>query len=417
MRIGGRLKNAQLDDGEKYPIVLPRYHHISTLLVRHHHERVRHQGRHFTEGALREAGVWIVGGKRLVSSVLHACVTCRKLRGKMEEQKMSDLPPERLSMDPPFTCVGLDVFGPWTVAARRTRGGHASSKRWAILFTCMSTRAVHIEITESMDTSSCVNALRRFFAIRGPANHLRSDCGTNFIGASKELGLSNLKSDPIVQKYLSEQSCTWEFNPPHSSHRGGPWERMIGVARRILDCMLLQEKTSLSHEVLCTLMAEVSAIINARPLIPVSTDPDSPFILSPAKLLTQKAGVPPPPGNFTDADLLRSQWRQVQTLADRFWTRWRREYLPTLQSRRKWNVACRNLKEGDIVLLKDSQVARNEWPMALVTSAFHSADGKVRKVELKTANQGTPRTFSRPVSEVILLLPGNETTWRRDFII
>lgn len=198
MRIGGRLKNAQLDGGEKNPSILPKHHHVPILQVRHHHKWVKHQGRHFTEGALREAGVWIVGGKRLVSSVLHTCVTCRKLRGKMEEQRMADLPPEHLSMDPPFTHVGLDVFGPWTVTARCTRGGQASSKRWAVLFTCMTMRALHIEIVESMDASNCINALRHFFAIRGPTKHLRSDCGTNFIGASKELGLSKVKPDPSI---------------------------------------------------------------------------------------------------------------------------------------------------------------------------------------------------------------------------
>lgn len=277
IRIGGRLKNSPLSSDEKNPLVLTRHNHISILLVRHYHEKVEHQGRHFTEGALRRAGFWIIGGKGLINSVLHHCVTCRKLRGKMEEQIMADLPPERLKINPPFTYVGLDVFGPWMVRARRTRGGHAESKRWAILFTCMSIRAVHIEVVESMDASSCINALRRFFAIRGPAKELRSDCGTNFVGASKELGLNMPQQEEKVFRYLSERGCSWEFNPPHSSHRGGSWERMIGVARRILDCFLPREHTAFSHEVLCTLMAEVSAIINARPLIPVSSDPQSPF--------------------------------------------------------------------------------------------------------------------------------------------
>ncbi|KAJ8369941.1 hypothetical protein SKAU_G00099690 [Synaphobranchus kaupii] len=346
IRISGRLKHAELDSGEKNPIILPRQSHVSTLLVRHYHNQVKHQGRHFTEGAIRAAGLWVVSGKRLIGSILHSCVTCRKLRCKMEEQKMADLPPERLSTSP-FTYVGLDVFGPWNVTALRTRGGHVHSKRWAVMFTCMSTRTVHIEVVESMDTSSAINALRRFFAIRGPAKQLRSDCGTNFIGASKELGLKRESQDATVQRYLSEQGCTWEFNPPHSSHMGGAWERMIGVARRILDSMLLQETLHLSHEVLCTFMAEVTAIINARPLVPVSTDPDSPLILTPAMLLTQKVGAPPtPPGDFTDKDLLRSQWRRVQSLASKFWSRWKTEYLPTLQSRRKWNETRRNLQKG-----------------------------------------------------------------------
>lgn len=115
--------------------------------------------------------------------------------------------------------------------------------------------------------------------------------------------------DKMVQKYFSEQGCSWEFNPPHSSDMGGSWERLIGIARRILDSMFLQLKTHLTHEVLCILMAEVTAIINARPFLPVSADPEQRFILSPSVLLTQKTGVPPPPGDFSDKDLYTKQWR------------------------------------------------------------------------------------------------------------
>lgn len=185
---------------------------------------------------------------------------------------MANLPHERLKACPPFTYVGLDVFGPWSVMTRRSRGGRAESKRWAIMFSCLSSRAVHIEIIESMDASSCINALRRLLALRGPAKQLHSDCGTNFIGACVELGM-----DKTVQKYLGEQGCSWDFKPPYASHMGGSWECMIGIARRILDSMLMQHKTRLTHEVLSTLMAEVTAIMNARPLLSVSTDPQQPF--------------------------------------------------------------------------------------------------------------------------------------------
>lgn len=122
---------------------------------------------------------------------------------------MADLPPDRLNIEPPFTYIGLDVFGPWAVTTRCTRGGQANSKRWAVLFTCMSTRAVHIELIEAMDTSSFLNALRRFFAIRGPAKQIRSDCGTNFKGACKELQmLVTDPEQPNVRKYLNEEGCT-----------------------------------------------------------------------------------------------------------------------------------------------------------------------------------------------------------------
>nr|XP_054587010.1 uncharacterized protein LOC129152514 [Nothobranchius furzeri] len=406
IKVGGRLKHASLDPALKNPKILPTKHHVSRLIVLHYHAKVVHQGRQFTESAVRQAGLWIVGCKRLVSSIIHHCITCKKLRGKLETQKMADLPPERLETCPPFSYVGLDVFGPWSVVTRRTRGGAAQSKRWAILFTCMTTRGVHIEVIESMDTCSCINAIRRFFAIRGPAKQMRSDRGTNFIAASVELGMAQPNNNPPdIVNHLHANGCTWEFNPPHASHMGGIWERMIGVTRRILDSMLLQNKhTRLTHEVLCTLMAEVSSIINARPLVPISTDPSSPFILCPAMILTQKQGVPSPPGDFCGKDLLKNQWKQVQALANGFWSRWRNEYLNTLQSRRKWHGTHRNLQSGDIVLLKHNQAPRNEWTMAIVTATFPSRDGKVRKVEVRTSSQGVSKTYLRPISDVVVLL-------------
>lgn len=386
IHVGGRLKHADLSTAEKNPIILPKNRHLALILVRHYHEQVQHQGCHF-----RAAGYWVIGGKRLIASVLHKCVVCRQLRRKVERQLMADLPPERLHISPPFTYVGVDVFGPWPVVSRRTRGGQAQSKRWQII--------------ALLDTSACINALRRFFAIRGPAKQIRSDCGTNFVAAAKELGLSYRDPDITVQKFLSDQNCSWVFNPPHASHMGGSWERLIGLSRRILDAILLKDNIQLTHDVLCTLMMEAAAVINARPLVPVSNDPESPSILSPTMILTQKVGVSPPQGEFTSKDLYTKQWRQVQNLADEFWRRWRQEYLPTLQNRRKWTETKRDLKVGDIVLLKDCQAVRNKWPMAKITAVFPGRDGRVREVQLKTSDQGSLKTFQRPITEVVLLLP------------
>lgn len=175
----------------------------------------------------------------------------------------------------------------------------------------MSTQAIHIEVVESLDTSSFINALRQFFAIRGPAKQLRSDRGTNFIGAKRELQIGSMGADQQVENYLSEQGCTGLFNPPHSSHMGGSWERMILVTHHILDAMFLKlGPTRLTHEVLTTLMAEVTAIVNSRPLTSVSSDPEQPLILTPAMLLTQKVGAHTvPPGQFDDSDIYRHQWR------------------------------------------------------------------------------------------------------------
>ncbi|XP_041446045.1 uncharacterized protein LOC121402990 [Xenopus laevis] len=212
MRVGGRLSFAALTEHEKQPVIIPHDHHIAKLIVKHYHNKVAHQGRHITEGAIRAEGFWILGGKRLISAVIYKCVICRKLRGRLESQKMADLPEDRVTPEPPFTSVGIDVFGPWSVVTRRTRGGSADNKRWAVLFTCLSTRAVHIELIETMSASSFINSLRRFFSICGPAKLLRSDRGTNFVGACKELDICI--ADSGVQDYLQNRGCTWLFNPP-----------------------------------------------------------------------------------------------------------------------------------------------------------------------------------------------------------
>ncbi|CAJ0956272.1 unnamed protein product [Ranitomeya imitator] len=289
LRIGGHLQEAEVELGEKHPIIIPGHHHVTTQLVQHHHVLVKHQGRLFTEGNLRTAGLWIVGAKRCVSKLIYNCVIYHKFCGRTQKLKMANLTLDRLSTEPPFTNVRLDVFGPWSVVARHTRRVQANAKRWAVMFTCMSIRAVHIEVIESMDTSGFINALRRFIAIRGPMKHISFDRGTNFVGAMKELQIPSNLDTTSVERYLNDQGCTWTFNLPHYSHMGGDRERMIGMARRILDSIFLQAGSARpTHESLTTFLAEVSAIINARSLTSLSSDSGDPTILTPAMFLTQK---------------------------------------------------------------------------------------------------------------------------------
>ncbi|XP_062610035.1 uncharacterized protein LOC134271839 [Saccostrea cucullata] len=411
LRVGGRLNNVKhvLPTGEINPIIVPKNHHITTLLVRFYHESVRHQGRHITEGALRQNGFWLISAKRTVSSYIHKCVTCKKLRGKLEYQKMADLPCDRLTSGPPFTSVGIDTFGPWKVVARRTRGGVINSKRWAIIFSCLSTRAVHIEIIEEMSSSSFINALRRFESLRGPVKVFRSDRGTNFVGATDELGIQALNvEDGPISNYLNQTKAVWIFNSPHSSHMGGSWERMIGLTRRILDSMLLDPNAKqLTHESLTTFMAEVCAIMNSRPLVPISTDPESTLVLSPAMLLTGKVNfLPVLPESVDTKDMYRAQWKHVQVLSDIFWKHWRQDYLHNLQYRRKWRDDQPNLKIGDVILLKDAAVNRVNWPLGVITETFESSDGKVRKARVRVRKDGQNVIYTRPVCEMVFLTRG-----------
>ncbi|XP_062614568.1 uncharacterized protein LOC134276324 [Saccostrea cucullata] len=206
LRVGGRLKRGYLSINERHPLIIPKNHYAAVLLIRHFHEMVKHQGRHFTAGALQSAGFWIIGAKRLISSLLHKCVKCRRLRGKYQSQLMSDLPADRIQPCPPFTYIGLDTFGPWTIATRKTRGGVSNSKRWAVLFTCLYTRAIHIEVIEELSSSSFINCLRRFISLRGNVKEIRSDRGSNFVGAIDDLDVNAISvEDKPVQEFLSDQ--------------------------------------------------------------------------------------------------------------------------------------------------------------------------------------------------------------------
>ncbi|XP_060070496.1 uncharacterized protein LOC132550445 [Ylistrum balloti] len=267
-----------------------------------------------------------------------------------------------------------------------------------------------------MSASSFINALRRFTSVRGDVRQFHSDRGTNFVGSTDSLKIDAINvEDGIAKQHLYQTGVTWIFNSPHSSHMGGVWERMIGMARRILDSILLEPKNRhLTHEVLSTLLYEVAAIINSRPIAQVSSDPECPSILTPSTLLTQKVGVPHEPfSDLTLKDMYKAQWLSVQVLANEFWTRFSREYLDQLQVRQKWQHATNNLKPDDIILLKNACVNRRQWPIGRVVKAFPSDDGLVRKVEVKVIREGSPTTekdsFQVMHTESITLLEARKT--------
>lgn len=410
LRVGGRISTTDGPTTVKHPLILPQRSHVTSLIIDHYHsEVVHHQGRGMTLNALRQSGYWIINGRTAVSSYIHTCVTCRKERGKLQTQKMADLPEERVTPAPPFTYSGMDVFGPFHI-----KEGRKTVKRYGMIFTCLSSRAVHLETLNSMDTDSFVNALRRFLSRRGKVRLLRCDQGTNFVGAKNEFvaATSEFNQDK-VKDFLTKNDCElieFKFNVPHASHMGGVWERMIRSTRSVLSSLLNQLGEQLDDESFRTLMTEAENVINSRPLTVTDlSDPTAAEPLTPNHLLTGKpAVVLPPPGKFDTPDVYcRKRWRRVQYIADQFWTRWKKEYLNHLNNRQKWTVPKRNSQVGDIVLLKDD-CPRNKWPLARVTKTLPSKDGIVRKVEVQTAQDGQRRTYERPIHKMILLLSKEE---------
>ena len=200
LRVGGRIRNAFATCNEKHPIIMPKRHHVTKLVIRHCHEKTCHQGRGMTSNEIRSSGYWILGCSSAVSSYIFKCVKCRKLRSQVLQQKMADLPAQRVNEFPPFTYCGVDCLGPFLV-----KDGRKTLKRYGILFTCLACHAIHVEVASSLSTDSFLNALRRFQAIRGPVRELHCDRGTNFVGASNELK-ECLASDN-VRDYLLKSNC------------------------------------------------------------------------------------------------------------------------------------------------------------------------------------------------------------------
>ena len=415
LRVGGRLANAPVGYEKRHPVIIPYKHHVTDLIIKQCHESLGHMGQESVLSSLRET-FWIVKGRSAVRRVIGRCMNCQRQRKACPgEQFMASLPEDRLIPDkPPFTYVGIDYFGPLEVKQGRSR-----VKRYGCLFTCLTTRAVHIEIAHSLDTDSMINALRRFISVRGYPEKIRSDRGSNFTKADKELkeaieGWNEHK----INNFCRQKKIEWIFNPPSASHMGGAWERMIRSVRQILKAILKEQLVS--DEVLSTVMAEAVNILNSRPLTHNSDSPLDEQPLTPNHLLHLRPCPGLPPGIFDKDDLsCRRAWRQAQYLANLFWRRWTSEYLPTLLERKKWNTPRTNLEVGDLVLLADESFPRGKWPLGRIVEVMPSRDGLVRTVKVKTSctvatrakrqrkgepvNRDGTTVLTRPVTKLCLL--------------
>ena len=410
LRVGGRLKHSSVPFDGKHPILLPSKHPVTHRVLTYCHRMINHQGRHITSGELRRRGYHILHSKAAVKQLISNCVTCRRLRGKLEVQRMADLPPDRLAESPLFTNVGTDIFGHFNIAhGKSTRANPGTRKVYVAIFVCLVSRAVHLELLPSLDAASYWNALRRFIAIRGTPSLIRSDNGGNLVSTKSQLDAVNVSE---LKGNLEEHSIEWIFNPPYASHFGAAYERKIGSVRRVFEGSLVQlGKRTLTYDEFHTLILEAASIVNNTPMQEVSDDPNDPLPITPGALLTLRENEPVQLGSFNERDLMsygQRRWRRVQYLAQEFWVRWRRDYLMNLQRRPKWTGKRPSLAKGDIVLLKDKTAKRNHWPLARVECVQTGRDGLVRVVSMRVGkdSKNVPsKLFTRAIHDVVLLLP------------
>lgn len=307
---------------------------------------------------------------------------------------MGQLPIDRMTpYCRPFTYTGLDLFGPINVTI-----GRRHEKRWVALFTCLTIRAVHLEIVENLSTDACLVSIKNFINIRGIPLRIRSDNGTNFVGASKTIKNTNTYLDQNqMRRDLAIIGIEWIFNSPGHPEAGGCWERMVQSIKRVLSSTLNESAPRV--ETLRCLLLEAANIVNSRPLtnVPVSPDDEEPltpnhFLLGATNSTTSMES------EATNLDT-RKQWRIAQHMANCFWTQWIRSYLPELTRRTKWHVERPMLKIGSLVLICDANMSRSNWRRGRVVRVFPGRDGRVRNAEVKTADG----VLKRPTSKLAVL--------------
>ena len=415
IRSGGRISRSPfLNRNQMKPIILPKGPDMDSFLQYLHAVEARHQGRYITYGMIRNQGYLPEGGRRRIQRLLSKCVSCRKLRGPMLEQKMADLPEDRLAEFPPFQKSGMDVFGPFKVRhGRTTRAASGTCKVWAIVFTCLYSRAVYLEVLENMDSAAFIMAFGRFQADCGKCTLIRCDAGTNFMGAKNEEEKLIQKAMIEGQRLWTQEGKEWVVNPPKASHFGGVWERAIGSMRKIIDATLLNLKDRLlSREEFRTLLKDAQAIINATPLWAPSDSPNDNPPLSPGTLWHLRVGSEEDSNTLpTEYDVMAygvKRWKRNQALKRIFNEEWRNHYLYTLSdSRKKWKHEKRNVQVNDKVYIRDKNEHRIDWQIGVITHVKKSKDGLVRSATVKPYKaldgSGSQRPKDRPITDLVLL--------------
>lgn len=301
---------------------------------------------------------------------------------------MAPLPVQRLTPNMrPFSFTGVDYFGPIVVTV-----GRRTEKRWVSLFTCLTTRAVHLEVTHSMSTQSCVMAIRRFACRRGMPIQFFSDNGTNFVGASKEV---TRKINEDCSDTFTDARTRWSFNPPSAPHMGGVWERLVRSVKEAMK--IFDDGRKLTDEVLLTTLAEAEDLVNTRPLTYVPQESAEVEALTPNHFIR---GLPSTGGEMwkpaaAEAEALRDNYKRSQSLADKFWKRWLEEYLPSINLRSKWHAESEPIMVGEVVFLADND-NRKTWVRGMVQDVIRSSDGRIRQAIVRT-NKGV---YRRPVAKL-----------------
>ncbi|CAK1595087.1 unnamed protein product [Parnassius mnemosyne] len=398
LRVGGRLNNSNFTEDKKHPILIPKLGFLARLLIDEAHKNTLHGGAQLMLSYLHSK-FWVIGVKPLIKAHIRKCTICVKSAASAQNPLMGQLPSFRVTPERPFKKSGVDYAGPINI--RTTKGrGFQSYKGYICLFVCMATKAVHIEAVSDLTSKGFLAAFRRFIARRGHCTDLWSDNGTNFVGASRELQ-SLFKSEQSylrkeVTESLASTGTTWHFIPPRAPHFGGLWEAAIKSMKFHLKRIIGDH--TLTYEELATVLTQVEACLNSRPLSRIGNLSDD--FLTPGHFLVGEPLVTVPDYNYETSSIssLR-RWQLTQRMLQGFWRRWSNDYINQLQQRYRWKDQTPEPKEGDVVLVKEDDLPPCKWLLGIIVVKHPGKDNITRVVTLRTKNS----LLKRPIAKLCVL--------------
>lgn len=394
IRVGGRLSKASIPYSHKHPMLLPKSDPLISLIINYYHKLYCHTGAYLLQSILSRQ-YWILSARNTIRKCIWRCNTCFRLNPKPSYPLMADLPTERVNEAKAFESTGIDYTGSFQITLGRRRGTK-SQKAYICLFVCMATRAIHLELAADLSTDSFLSAFKRFLSRRGHCRTIFSDNGTNFIGAKRKLDeiynlTQSVEFKNAFRDELNVQKIDWKFNPPSAPHFGGSFESQIKRVKSHLSRVIGQQ--ILTYEEFYTVLCQIEAVLNSRPLTILSSDPNDLRPLTPAHFLYSAPLGSLPAEDVTSIPQNRlDRYKMLDNMVQHFWKRWHMEYLSTLQIRQKWNTTVNPPKIGSVVVLILDNLPPLHWPLAIIEELMPGSDGIVRvaKVKMKSGTLVRP---------------------------
>ncbi|XP_058816694.1 uncharacterized protein LOC131679968 [Topomyia yanbarensis] len=388
LRVGGRLKHSKLPEESKHQLILPHASPVTHRLIRDMHQELLHVGPAALLSAVKQR-FWLLRARSAIRKVTRSCVKCFRTNPTSISQLMGDLPRQRVTPSPAFSITGVDYAGPIFVKQGAYRPKVV--KAYIAVFVCMATKALHLELVSDLTTDAFLAALQRFISRRGLVSEMHSDNATNFHGANNELHrlYEMFRNQPEINKivqFCNTKEIEWHFIPPDAPEFGGLWEAAVKCTKTHLKRVI--GNTTLNFEEMVTILCEIEAVLNSRPLFALSGDPADPEVITPGHFLIDRPMTALPEPAFYNCNMGRlKRWQHLQLLREQFWRAWSNDYLSSLQPRKKNWTTSNNVRPGMIVLLRDKNRPPLQWKLGRITAVHPGPDNLERVVEVFSENK------------------------------